>query len=72
MKQNLTKLLVKPNVKDEKLDEDDKAPVDEEYEAIFETMETVSDETKIRKRKQSKSVDVTKKKRKKKKCTSTE
>lgn len=52
MKQSLTKLLIKPIVKDE---QDDnglvEAQVDEEYEQIFKTMETVSETKKVKKRK---------------------
>lgn len=42
MKQNLTKILLRPNVKEE-LEEkvEEKSEVDEEYEAIFDSMPSV-------------------------------
>lgn len=67
MKQSLTKLLVKPVIKDEQVDAQDKSQVDEEYEEIFKTMETVSDvPKKLKKRKKSEAGDGIKKKKKKK------
>lgn len=68
MKQNLTALLVKPIVKDEDLDGEDKsARVDQEYEEIFKTMETVSDIRKVKRRKNTEETGegVMKKKKKK-------
>lgn len=64
MKQNLTKMLIKPIVKDEKFEETKE--IDEEYEDIFKTMETVSDTPKIKKRKKSENVSQENKKKKKK------
>lgn len=70
MKQNLTTLLVKPIVKDEE-ESAEKTQVDEEYEEIFKTMETVSDVPKLKKRKKFEIVlDESMKKRKKKKVKS--
>lgn len=70
MKQSLTKLLIKPIVKDED-DVSEKTQVDEEYEEIFKTMETVSEAPKMKKRKTSVKLieDGIKKKKKKKTVT---
>lgn len=66
MKQNLTKILVKPVIKEEKEEETEavvpEKEFDEEYEDIFRNMETVGDDENKRKRKNSET-----KKRKKKK-----
>lgn len=68
MKQSLTKLLVKPIVKDEETEGAKEAQVDEEYEDIFKTMETVSDTPIVKKRKQSDALkdEIKMRKRKKK------
>lgn len=67
MKQSLSKLLVRPIVKDEETEEVKEAQVDEEYEEIFKTMETVSDTPIVKKRKQSDTLNDETKKRKRKK-----
>lgn len=70
MKQSLTKLLIKPIVKDED-DGLEKTQVDEEYEEIFKMMETVSEAPKMKKRKKPVKLleDGIKKKKKKKTVT---
>ncbi|EFA06164.1 WD repeat-containing protein 74 [Tribolium castaneum] len=66
LKQNLTKILIKPLVKEEQdLGEEDKIeePVDEEYEDIFSKMETVTEAIK-QKRKSESDKGIKKKKKK--------
>lgn len=50
MKQNLTRLLVKPVIKSENANAVEEEQVDEEYEEIFEAMETVTEAGKLKKR----------------------
>ncbi|XP_044265900.1 WD repeat-containing protein 74 [Tribolium madens] len=66
LKQNLTKILMKPLVKEEQgpgEENRNEEPVDEEYEDIFSKMETVTEETK-RKRKTESEKGLKKKKKK--------
>lgn len=54
MKQNLTKLLIKPVVKDEPVEEiNSEKNVDEEYEDIFKNMQTVVCAKKLKKQKRT-------------------
>lgn len=59
MKQNLTKLLVKPFVKEEETTKDsaEKGTDDVEYEQLFEGMETITEATKKKKSKRQEADD---------------
>lgn len=63
LKQNLTKILMKPVVKEEQEEIVTQEAVDDEYDEIFNKMETVTEETK-KKRKSETDKNVKKKKKK--------
>ncbi|KAJ8963481.1 hypothetical protein NQ318_018964 [Aromia moschata] len=74
MKLNLTKLLMKPVIKDEPLEEEELGDenVDDEYENIFSTMETVTSDRKTKKMKRAtEGLDAPEQQKRKKKKTTT-
>lgn len=66
MKQNLTKVLIKPVVKEEPVEVCSEKNIDEEYEEIFKNMQTVVSTKKLKKQKRL-SENVIEKSRKNKK-----
>ncbi|RZC36817.1 WD repeat-containing protein 74 [Asbolus verrucosus] len=65
LKQNLTRILMKPLVKEEpETEETAPQPVDEEYEELFDNMETVSDKQVSKQKRKSESEKAVKKKKK--------